>query len=163
MIPFVSGPPMLELTVGICPEDWSGTNDYVRFWFQTCSSISPGCNNRKWCVTNWIHGFNKWKKGTMHEIHQHVLATCSTGNLSGKLRSVNSLEVKAEVQSVLTTELATVAPDILKLCNISVEFGDKGDSDYNKWTWTGEAKKTKQERNGWFTNWIELAKNITSL
>merc|ERR1712233_248093 len=85
-------PSMFKLTVGVCTQDYSGTDlSYVRLWFQTCDSRFSNCTNRKWCWTDWMDGLNKWTKSSNLEFHAHVLNTCRTGNM----RSLDSLEIKA--------------------------------------------------------------------
>ena len=87
--------------------------------------------------------------GANLEFHAHVLATCSTGNM----RSLNSLEVKAKVEPILPG----ITHDMLRLCNITVEFGDNSNPDYSQWKWTGMSQTKEHEHDlSGLSKWAKL-------
>lgn len=151
-------PPMNKVTVRVCPEEYSGTNSWVKLWFKTCpNKWDPNCRKKKECLTDWLDADdiieNNWRTGEIMEFFPHQLGRCSRENL----RSVSSLWVAAEVVESQTPLLDTFIPyNELALCHISVNFGDTSNKDHSQWDWTGKNKTSLNGPGKGVTSWLEL-------
>ena len=147
----IAGPEMSAITTRVCSANYDGTDDNVQLEFKNSYDSDP----YEACMTDYLSKSGpEFNAGATETWFGEELLSCN----GPRFRPIEGLDVRFHTN----TWGWNLHHDELRLCSITVQFGEPGTPGYSKWQWDG-GDMYNAHYTGLFnseSNWVTMRKIV---